>query len=292
MNLRVFSTIKIGGEAEKIIQLKDLATLKETLPQPIRILGNGSNVLIDDRGLKGTIIVIRDFPPLEPEIIFEDSDSVHVKVSAGLFLPTLARFTARRGLTGCEYMVGVPGTVGGALIQNAGANDQEFKDVFLKATLFNFQTQEQYELTKEECELSYRWSALKTMPQKLVLSVVLNLKKGEIPLIEKQVQKNLDYRKQKTPYSKPSLGSIYTRLKNKNEWIYPGKLIEEAGLKRTRIGDALVSPMHANYIVNEGRATFENVLKLMEMIEQKVLEHSGYKLHREILVWTDEELSS
>ena len=285
--VRVFSTLKIRSTAERILRLKDLSELKSDFPPPVRILGNGSNILMDDLGLKGTLVIVRDFPPKEPVLLREKKDSVELKVSAGMFLPTLARWAAKRSLTGCEYMIGIPGTVGGAVLQNAGANGQEIKDILIAIETYDLKTGECSELSKEECQLSYRSSRLKGNPFKIVFSATLRLQKAPASFIEDNLEKNLRYRKEKTPYSKPSLGSIYTRLQTSNGWLYPGKLIEEAGLKGTRVGGAVVSPIHANYIVNDGGATFFDVMKLMEIIEKKVLAHSGHSLQREIVVWTD-----
>lgn len=286
-SLRTFSTMKIGGSAEKIVRLSDLSDLSQPLPTPIRILGNGSNVLIDDRGLKGTVVVVRDFPPEEPQILEDTKNFVRLKASAGMFLPTLARWTARRGYAGCEYMVGVPGTVGGAVVQNAGANEQDVSQILTNVEVFDLSNQTKKTLTAQECGLSYRHSRLKEMLDLLVVSAEFKLLKEEAAVIEERVERNLSYRKQKTPYTKPSLGSVFTRLKDGENWIYPGKLIEDAGLKGFQIGRAQVSPVHANYIVHDGDARFEEVLKLIEYIEKKVFEHSGVKLQREILIWSD-----
>ncbi|MDB5037483.1 MAG: murB [Bacteriovoracaceae bacterium] len=285
-SLRTFSTIKIGGSAEAIVQLKDLQNHRE-LPKPIRILGNGSNVLIDDCGLKGTVIITRDFSNPEPVILEENKNEVFLSVSAGLYLPTLSHWTGKRGLTGCEYMVGVPGTFGGAIIQNAGANEQELKDILVSVEVYDVHSAQIKNLSVDECKLSYRHSALKDFPNLLVTSAKIRLKRKPSAEIEKQIELNLAYRKEKTPYSKPSLGSVFTRIKEGSAWIYPGKLIEDAGLKNLRIGGAMVSPVHANYIVNEGGATFEDVVTLIGEIEKKVFEHSGKKLFREILIWSD-----
>jgi UDP-N-acetylmuramate dehydrogenase len=289
VSLRTYSTIKIGGSAEKILHLKDLANFSENLPAPIRILGNGSNVLIDDRDLKGTVIITRDFSNSDPKLLSDDKTAVLIQVNAGMYLPRLSSWAGKRGLSGCEYMIGVPGTVGGAILQNAGANEQEMKDILVSVEIFDLHASKTIELSGEECKLSYRHSALKDEPHHLVTSAILRLQKSEASIIEAQTELNLSYRKSKTPYAKPSLGSIYTRLKKGTDWIYPGKLIQDAQLKGERVGGAMVSPIHANYIVNEGGATFENVRALMQIVESRVFEHSGYHLQPEILVWSDRE---
>jgi UDP-N-acetylmuramate dehydrogenase len=285
--LRRYSTIKIGGSAEKILELKDLSTLPLDLPLPIRVLGNGSNILIDDRGLKGTVVITRDFSNSEPVLLQETESEVLVSVTAGIYLPFLSAWSAKRGLSGCEYMVGIPGTFGGAIAQNAGANEQEIKDILVSAKLFDLKTRQSRDLKAEELHLTYRHSILKDLSNYFVCSAELRLRKKDPAEIQKRMDLNLAYRKQKTPYSKPSLGSIFTRLKEGETWLYPGKLIEDAGLKGERVGGARVSHIHANYIVNEGDATFDDVLQLIEKIEARVFEHSGKRLQREILVWSD-----
>jgi UDP-N-acetylmuramate dehydrogenase len=291
--------MKIGGSAEKILKLRDLSELKDSLPLPVRLLGNGSNILIDDRGLKGTVILVRDFPPSEPAVLEEDEQSVTLKVSAGVFLPSLSRWCSKRGLSGCEYMVGVPGTLGGAIVQNAGANDQDISQILISVEFFDIEKQKHHLWSHDKCELSYRHSKFKELTEKkemlpLVVSADLKLLKKPTEEIESQIEKNLNYRKEKTPYSKPSLGSVFTRLPGSatGEWIYPGKLIEDAGLKGFQIGGAQVSSVHANYIVNTGNATFKDVISVIEHIEEKVLEHSGHQLKREILVWSDSNAAS
>lgn len=286
--LRKHSTIKIGGEVERLLRLPELFEIDESLPLPIRVLGNGSNVLIDDRGLRGTVLLTRGSWVEEVQILDQDSQSARLRAPAGLYLPRLARWCATQTLSGCEFMVGVPGTVGGAVVQNAGANGQELKDILKAVEVFDLHRQKPFMLNAEQCELSYRSSALKDSSY-LVLAAILDLPKSSSHNIEKQMELNTNYRREKTPFSKPTLGSTFTRLWQKGAWIYPGKLIEEAGLKGAREGGAMVSPVHANYIVNENNASFEDALKLIHRIEETVFEHSGIELRREIDIWSDPE---
>lgn len=280
--------MKIGGPAERLVLLKDLADVETELPSPIRILGNGSNVLIDDRGLKGTVIVVRDFPPNEPKIVEDSEAGILIEASAGVFLPTLCRWTEKMGLTGCEYMVGVPGTVGGAVAQNAGANDQEISQILESVAVFDLKSHKTTRLSKDELQLKYRESVLKKNPHFLVLSARFRLKRESSEVISAFVARNIDYRKAKTPYNRPSLGSVFTRLSDgKGGWLFPGKLIEEVGLKGERLGGAQISPVHANYITNEGQATFDDVMGLIELIELRVKATFGVTMKREILIWSD-----
>ncbi len=288
--LRSLTTMRIGGACERLVRLKDLKDLSENLPKPIRILGNGSNVLIDDHGLKGSVIVVRDFPPSEPEIVSSSQDHVLIRASGGIFLPSLCRWAERNSLSGCEYMIGIPGTLGGAVVQNAGANEQELKDIFVEGEVFDLETHRLLTLSAKQADFAYRTSALKQKPNWIVVSALLKLHRASETDITTRIQKNLDYRKQKTPYSKPSLGSTFTRIpRDGGDWHFPGELIERVGLKGLQSGGARISPVHANYIVNEGGATFDDVMSLIKKIESEVFQKLGIRMHREILFWSDRD---
>ena len=289
MQLRSLTTMKIGGEPELFLRLQDLKDLERPLPQPIRILGNGSNVLIDDQPLKGTVICVRDFPPSEPTVLSESETAIEIEVSAGMFLPTLCRWAEKRGLSGIEYMIGVPGTFGGAIVQNAGANNQEVSQVLISASIFDLSAQQSRLLLARDLKFTYRHSVLKDHPLWLVVSGRLRLSKAlSLAQIQDRISLNQSYRREKTPYNKPSLGSVFTRLPDgKGGWLFPGKLIEDAGLKGFQMGGARVSPVHANYIVNEGQATFNDVIALIEKIETVIESKFGIKMNREILIWSD-----
>jgi UDP-N-acetylmuramate dehydrogenase len=287
--LRKFSTIKIAGEAERICWVSELPRSLEELPQPWRVLGNGSNVLIGEK-LKGSVILTRDPKVSEPRILEENSDWALVEVEAGVFLPRLAKWASERGLSGAEYMVGVPGTVGGAVVQNAGANQQEMKDVLEGVEWLDFLSTQRKWISKDDTNLTYRKSNFQTQSG-LVLKAHLKLLRDDPEKIQNRTQLNLDYRRQKTPFAKPSLGSMYTRLlKNggvdpADLWHFPGQLIEAAGMKAFRIGDIQVSEEHANYFVNLGKARFEDVRELMKRVEEAVFKNSGLELEPEIQIW-------
>ncbi len=291
LSLRSKTTMKVGGPVEVMVTLPEFLKGLENgrvFPKPIRVLGNGSNILIDDRGLKGTVIVTREGPQAQPNVKNSTDDFTVVECAAGLYLPGLANWALQNAWTGCEYMIGVPGTVGGALVQNAGANGQEFSEIFESAEVLDLETGKTLTVNKNEAKLDYRTSVFKDQPNWVILSCIIKLKRGSRSVIEKQMAENQNYRRTKTPFAKPSLGSVYTRLKNsQGEWIYPGKLIEDAGLKGRKAGGAQISTVHANYIVNNGQATFTDVIALMKDVQAEVLKHSGVELHREVLVWSN-----
>jgi UDP-N-acetylmuramate dehydrogenase len=291
-SLRNFTTMKVGGDPECLIELKKTPhPIWAELPRPIRILGNGSNTLIDDVGLKGTVVVTRDSGLADPAILETSEKGVHVRASSGIFLPRLCRWAARQGLTGLEYMIGVPGTLGGAVVLNAGANGQEAKDSVMAVRGIDLQTGQPFEWVAKDLDWSYRHSRFCHSPdQYWIESVDLLLQPLDSALVDARIEENLLYRKTKTPYQKPSLGSVFTRLPHGDQWYYPGQLIEEVGLKGHRIGDAQVSDVHANYIVNVGQARFEDVIALIKLIENKVLSEKGLTMRREILIWTDRSM--
>jgi len=235
------------------------------------------------------VICIRDFPPIEPTVVNETDQYCDLQVSAGIFLPSLCRWAERRGLSGVEYMIGVPGTLGGAIVQNAGANQQEISQVLQSAEIFDLESLKGFKMSAADLHFQYRHSVLKDKPNWLVVSALLRLSKLESQTeIEASIALNQAYRKEKTPYSKPSLGSVFTRLPDgKGGWLYPGKLIEDAGLKGFQIGGARVSEVHANYIVNEGQASFDDVMAVIKHIESVVKAKFGIEMNREILIWSD-----
>ena len=281
--------MKIGGNADQIIRYSDLEREPKRwmdLPHPIRILGNGSNTLIDDQGLKGSVVLMRsDSANFET---LEKSDShLLIRASAGTYLPSLAKSLAKQAWSGTEFMVGVPGTLGGAVVQNAGANEQEMRQIVREVVAIDLVQRSPVTFTNEQCQFSYRDSFFKSNPSYLIQSVTLELSKRSVLECQQTLDQNLSYRKQKTPWAQASLGSMYTRLETDSGTIYPGALIESCGLKSFRVGGAFVSDKHANYFINSGEAGFEDMYRLMLSVEKKVFEETGFRLQREIEVWSD-----
>lgn len=290
--LKKYTTIKIAGAVEELVFADEFIeqSPNRKWPSPIRILGNGSNVLIDDSGLKGTIVLARqrEFPP--PERIAENSEFAEYRVSASHFAPALSKWAAQQGLSGLEYLVGVPGTLGGALVQNAGANEQEMSDVLISAELFDWVSQKGFRWSAEECGLTYRHSNLMNK-NLLVRSLGLRLRKADADEIQKRTELNLSYRKEKTPWTKASLGSTFARLKKDGGgWHYPGALIEQVGLKGQRVGEVSFSEVHANYLVNHGQADFRSAVSLIREARRRVRIEFGLELPLEIHLWTDSNL--
>ncbi|NWG02190.1 MAG: UDP-N-acetylmuramate dehydrogenase [Syntrophaceae bacterium] len=275
--MRQFTSIKVGGPAECLLFPKDMNELKKVIrfagrkKIPCLILGRGTNLIVRDKGVRGWVINLTQGMKkisLNGEII---------EAEAGLPLQQMVQFSIRKGLTGLEPFVGIPGTIGGGLAMNAGAWGAELKDVLLSMTCMK-EGGEIVERPRSRLQFSYRGLVLP--PSWIILKGRFLLKKGRREEILKKVSSYSDMRKRKQPLDYPSAGSIF---KNPKEGP-AGKWIEEAGLKGFRVGQAMVSPRHANFIVNLGKAKAEEVIHLMELIERKIYEEKGISLEREVRV--------
>ncbi|MDD6024097.1 MAG: UDP-N-acetylmuramate dehydrogenase [Oscillospiraceae bacterium] len=237
------------------------------------LLGAGSNMLAPDEGLDTLMVETRtnmkEISLLEPGVISAD---------CGVTLARLAAFAAENGLTGLEFAHGIPGTVGGGIYMNAGAYGGELSQVLLSATVMN-RRGEISELPLEELDLGYRHSRF--MEENLViLSAKVRLQPGDPEAIRARMAELMGKRKASQPLEYPSAGSTFKRPATG----YAAALIEEAGLKGLTVGGAQVSKKHAGFVINTGRATAKDVLKLMEQVQQRVKEHSGVVLEPEVRI--------
>jgi UDP-N-acetylmuramate dehydrogenase len=238
---------------------------------PFLILGKGTNLVVRDKGVRGWVInLTQGMKKIE-------IDGEIVEAEAGLSLQRLVHFSVQKGLTGLEPFSGIPGTVGGGLAMNAGAWGAELKDVLLSVTLMK-EDGEIVERSRSRLRFSYRGLAIS--PSWIILKGRFELKKGKKEEIFERVRSYSEMRKKRQPLDYPSAGSIF---KNPKEGP-AGKWIEEAGLKGFRLGRAMVSERHANFIINLGKATAEEVIRLMEFIEKKIYEEKGISLEREVKV--------
>ena len=275
--MRQFTSIKVGGPAECLLFPKDVNELKRVIrfarrkKIPLLILGNGTNLIVRDKGVRGWVI------NLTQGMKKISMDGEVVEAEAGLPLQRLVQFSIRRGLTGLEPFSGIPGTVGGGLAMNAGAWGAELKDVLLSMT-FMKEGGEIVEKPRSRLRFSYRGLALP--PSWIILKGRVRLKKGKKEEILERVKSYLEMRKRRQPLDFPSAGSVF---KNPKEGP-AGKWIEEVGLKGFRIGQAMVSDRHANFIINLGKAKAEEVIHLMGFIEKKIYEEKGISLEREVKV--------
>lgn len=271
------TSFKIGGPADIFVKVNNLEELKyvlelsKTKNVPLTVIGNGSNVLVKDKGIRG-ITVKLNFD----DIIVRDEV---IQVEAGVLLSKLARTAYDNSLAGMEFASGIPGTIGGAIKMNAGAYGGEFKDIVLE-TIYLDENLELQIIKNKEHNFSYRNSLFNQNDKFVIISTKLKLHKDDKEKIKGRMDENSRKRKQKQPINYPNAGSIFKR---KNEFI-PAEIIDKCGLKGYNIGNAYVSEMHAGFIVNKGNATATEVLQLIDYIKKTVNEKQGINLELEIKI--------
>lgn len=277
-NMAKHTSFRVGGNADILIKVKEIEQLKKILQYAkeneilITILGNGSNVLIKDKGIRGITLKL-DFNQLE---IKENKEIVVVSVGAGVKLGMLANVLQKKGISGFEFASGIPGTIGGAIRMNAGAYGKEMKEIVQEVTYVNNEGITKT-LKNEELNFSYRHSRFKE-EQDIIIAAKLQLEKGNIEEIKEKMETYKKSRNEKQPINMPSAGSTFKRGTN----FISAKLIDEAGLKGYTIGGAKVSQKHAGFIVNTGNATAEDILNLIDYVIKVVYEKFGKILELEL----------
>jgi UDP-N-acetylmuramate dehydrogenase len=273
------TSIKIGGPADYFVTVQNEDALAKLLTiihrhrRPFYLLGNGSNVLISDRGIRGVVIHLAgDFNRVEWH---EEGDTARVAVGAAHAVTKLVRAAARRGYGGLEFAEGIPGTVGGALVMNAGAYGSEFEKVIDRVECLNREGQP-LQFSREEMTFSYRDSHLP--PGTVVMRVWLRLRKEAADQVASKVRELVTKRKSSQPSGYPNSGSMFRNPPGD----FAGRLIEAAGLKGRRIGQAQISERHANFIVNHGSAKAAEVRQLMELARTEVQRQFGITLEPEV----------
>ena len=281
-----YTSMRIGGPADVFVlpaNLRDLQIiLKNRGSCPIWTIGEGTNLLVRDRGIRGIVISLKNcFKSIKRPVFYKSLDGKEkavIQVDGGVKLSYLAKFTARYGLKGVESLVGIPGSVGGSIAMNAGAEGTEISHV-LRSIKFMTLDGEVKTYSKSEMVFAYRKT---TFPSKggIVIEAELDLEKGNITDIHREMDKYLSRRSSTQPLTMPNSGSIFKNPDGEKA----GGLIESAGLKGFRIGGARVSIKHANFIVNKGGASAEDVIRLIKHIQTVVEEKSGIKLEQEIVI--------
>lgn len=280
VGLHDFTTWKVGGPAAWFAEPADQqelgSLLRWTQQQglPLHSIGAGSNLLVADRGLEGMTLCHRRLQGSRLE-----AGSGWVEAEAGEPIPTLARKAARAGLHGLEWAVGIPGTVGGAVVMNAGAQGSCTAEWLLSVRVLDpNQPDRPVELNAAELDFRYRHSRLQDEPL-IVLSARFQLEPGHDPAtITARTSANLHSRTSSQPYQQPSCGSVFRNPEPQKA----GQLIEALGLKGLRIGGAMVSPIHANFIVNTGGATAADIDALIRSVQQRVKDAHGIALQPEV----------
>ena len=245
---------------------------------PIYFIGNGSNLLVTDKGIRGLVVKI----DIQNISINKAENSVKVTVGAGYKMMALARELLNQEITGFEEFAGIPGTIGGAIYMNAGAYGKEMKDIVISTKCMDLDGKI-FTLSNKEQEFTYRDSIFEKNNY-IILETTLQLNNGIKSEIENKMTKLLKERKEKQPIGEPSAGSTFKR----QEGIIKAKRIDECGLKGYSIGGAKVSEKHAGFVVNSNNATAKDVLDLIKYIKEKVYEKYGIKIEEELRIIGEE----
>ena len=271
------TTFRIGGEAACFIRISSEEQLRKLIPYfenvgvEYFVLGKGSNLLVGDKGYPGVILQISDACQ---QIEAEEN---RLQVQAGAALSNVALFAMERGLEGLEFAAGIPGTVGGGVVMNAGAYGGEMKQVVESVRVLSSEG-EILTLDNDTMEFGYRTSIIRNR-NFTVLSVTFRLREGNREEIRARIEDFQKRRMEKQPLNYPSAGSTFKRP----EGYFAGKLIMDAGLRGFQIGDARVSDKHCGFVVNVGKATARDVTDVIEEVQERVRERFGVSLEREVI---------
>ncbi|WP_312045060.1 UDP-N-acetylmuramate dehydrogenase [Anaerotignum sp.] len=272
------TTFRTGGPADIFIMPESLEEVKASIEilqkhqVPILVIGNGSNLLVSDKGIRGAVVHIGS---RMSEITI---DGEIINAQGGVLLSTLSAKAAENSLTGLEFASGIPGSLGGAVTMNAGAYGGEMKDVLVSADVLTKEL-EVKTVTAGDLHLSYRHSILPE-EEYILLNATLRLKKGNLNEIKNKMKELGEQRREKQPLQFPSAGSTFKRP----EGYFAGKLIQDADLKGKSIGGAQVSEKHAGFVVNKGNATTQDILDLISFCQQTVFEKFGVSLETEVKI--------
>lgn len=292
-SMKEHTSIRIGGMADVFARpqnVEDLRVLLKIANEeniPFTFLGWGSNTLVRDAGIRGFVVAL--MPGFSKvEVVADEADTMDVMAEAGVKIGALVELSREKSLTGVEALIGIPGSIGGAVVMNAGARGVEIKDVVREVTILTLEG-EIKSISREKLEFSYRH--LKLPRGAAVLSAVFRLNKGNQEEIQNQIRQYQLKRAETQPLNFPSLGSVFKnpQPQKKNEVpLSAGQIIDEAGLKNIRVGGARISEKHGNFIVNEKDAKAKDVLVLINLVKEKVKEKTGIQLETEVKVLGEE----
>lgn len=314
--LKNYTSFKIGGPTKYFFIAKTKQDLIEIIlwakknNLPFFILGNGSNLLVKDEGYNGIIIKIQiqdNFHVLKirnnkikNKINLHKTSKIQIFCGAGMLLKDLISECVKNRVSGIEWAAGIPGTIGGAIKGNAGAFGNSMENVVKQVEVFDAKNEKIKFLKNRDCQFNYRNNIFKKNKNLIILSAILELKKGEIKKIKQEIKKYIDYRKKNHPLEFPSAGSVFKNYKhkimnkelikkfpklkefNEKKLIPAGWLIEQSGLKGKKINNVKISEKHANFIVNLGNGKARDVKKLINLIKKKIKNKFDIKLEEEI----------
>lgn len=286
--MKLHTTFRIGGKADYFVtpgkpeEVRQLVCRLHSIGIPFYIIGNGSNLLVNDAGYRGVIIQLGDRFSRH-EILHEaggsavdKADVVYIRAQAGILLGKLGNEAAGYSLTGFEFAAGIPGTLGGAVMMNAGAYGGEMKDILTEATVLD-ETGQIFRLSAAELGLGYRSSVI-AKKNLIVLDAVVALRPGNQQEIRARMKELAARRREKQPLEYPSAGSTFKRPQG----YFAGKLIADAGLKGFTVGGAKVSEKHAGFVINTGNATAADVIALTDAVAREVESREGVALELEV----------
>lgn len=273
------TTFKVGGNCPLAVfassdeSIKSIIKYCTTNGVKLLVIGNGSNLLVSDKGFDGVVLIIgKDYQSLT---LLDDTT---IEVKSGCLLSQLCMFALQNELTGLEFAYGIPGTVGGAVYMNAGAYDGEISNVIETAQAIDFDSNV-VTFTREQMELGYRKSIFQDIDC-VITKAVFKLKKGDKAEIKAKMDDLMNRRKSKQPLEYPSAGSTFKRpLGN-----FAGKLIDDCGLRGYTVGGAQVSEKHCGFVINKNNATFEDITTLIRNVQNIVFEKTGYCLECEVKI--------
>jgi len=280
VSLSDYTSWRVGGPAQRLYIPKDsddLINFLKQLPskEPLLFLGLGSNTLIRDGGIKATVVItqgaLSKIALLEPTVI---------RAEAGVASPAFARFSARKNLSGAEFLAGIPGTIGGALAMNAGCNGSETWEIVKAVETINRHGEKKLR-RPSDYQIAYR--SVNVFPDEFYLAAHFQLKPGDKEKSLEKIRSLLAHRTATQPTNEPSCGSVFRNPEND----YAARLIESCGLKGLKIGAASVSTKHANFIINEGQATAADIEALIAEISDTVLKKQHIQLIREVHIIGD-----
>lgn len=280
--MKKHTSFKIGGPVDFMVlpksieDISDIVNLSNSEGLPLFIMGNGSNLLVRDKGIRGLVVKIaKNFSNI-------DIKGDRVIAQSGVLLSGLAKILLRNELTGFEFASGIPGTLGGAVTMNAGAYGGEMKDILEKIQVMDKQGNI-FELKGRDMKLGYRKSTIQDNDL-IVLTATMQLQKGEYEDIRAKMADLDDRRKSKQPLEWPSAGSTFRRP----EGYFAGKLVQDVGLKGFSMGRAQVSELHSGFVINKGDATAEEIIILIRHIQNKVKDKFGVNLQTEVKIIGEE----
>lgn len=279
------TSMGVGGTADIFLSPVTIEELQTTISclsnnkVPFAPVGNCTNLIVRDGGYRGVLISLKGLEAVE--VSKEEGETVFLSAQTGVHLSRLVELSARKSLTGMEFCAGIPGSVGGGIKMNAGAYGKEIKDVIVLVSLINGKGIIR-DVARDDLQFEYRNLAL--TEGTVIVSAVFGLRKGLQANIRERISHIMAMRREKHPLAYRSAGSVF-----KNPPDEPaGRIIDEVGLKGLRIGDAMVSKIHGNFIVNLGKATARDITLLMDTVQKRVLEERGILLEPEIKVIGDE----